>query len=455
MEVTWHSSACVSFTSSSTKVLFDPWLKDPAFLGSWRQWPPADLALESVQNTKFEFIVYSHFHSDHWDSAFLKAYLTFWKKMGHKPKILFTENSWPQLYNSARNLVKSDADVILLTPGTQFDLNARGFKLTAYESDYCDPKVCGKQIPCFSSNPKFRSIDSAVLIEDRDVSILNLNDAVGSNIDLHLQAKNLKVDMIMGVFGAAGSFPQCIDNMTSAQKEIQGQAFIDGALNRLVKAANRLSAKYIFPFAGQYILGGKLSSLNSERAVEPVNVAADKLSKKTQASIFTLDTNESACFKNHNLEKLGKSYLEPSSKIKQQYLNKFQNDYPYETRSIDKINLKQLSENLLSASKKLTKLYSMGGKTEYSIKLISSNLDFNWTLNFGEELIFGEIPVSFEKNCFISLDARLLDGCVRRKSNYSGFTSMHWNQAHIGSHLRFNQNTYDTIAHYLLNFLHT
>ena len=454
MRLTWHSSACFSVESNDTRVLFDPWLESHAFLGSWAQWPPVKDTKAIVLNTKYEYIVYTHFHSDHFDSRFLSAYLKAAKLLKHKPTILVAENSWNQLARSITNIAGDSANVKQISSGKKFGLNSKDFSITLYCSDHCDPTLCGKSIGCFSNNPKFRSIDSVALIEDASSSIINFNDAVSSNLDVHLQKMGKQADLIMGVFSAAGSFPQCQTTFTKKGVEIAKEKFIDSALQRLTIAAERLGSKYIFPFAGQYILVGDLSRLNNDRAVLPVSSAKIKLNELTDKTILTLNPNEHLTLVKGEIRSLGAEYIEPIDNVKDEYL--FQNvnsRYFYERRSIESIDLKSLEENLGLASQNIAQIYD--NNLDYTIRITDKESNFRWSLNFGENLTWGKKLPMLRNYSEIVMDLRLLDGCVRKSPGYGGFTSMHWNQAHIGSHLMFHQTEYSAQAHYLLNFLHT
>jgi hypothetical protein len=454
MKMTWHSSACVSYESEGTKVLFDPWLESKAFLGSWGQWPPAEETKLNILDVKFQYLVYTHFHSDHFDQKFLSLYLKTMNALNHKPIILIAENSWVQLSTSIKNIAKDRAEIKVLDSGQKYHLNSKGFSISLFCSDHCDPIACGKSIPCFSKHPKFRAIDSVALLEDEHAKIANFNDAVSSNLDLHLQKMGVKVDLIMGVFSAAGSFPQCQLGLSQSEIDLAKNNFIQNALTRLITASDRLAAKYIFPFAGQYILVGEKANLNDDRAVISADKAGAKLSSMTDKNVLTLNTNESIEFFRGEVASVGKQYQEPSNIIREKYLNMYFNEkYFYQRRNSEDIDLGELESHLEIASNKINKMLTQN--LNYSISLRAINSDFRWDLNFQENLDWGKNLVSLDNYCEIYLDLRLLEGCVRKSNSYSGFTSMHWNQAHIGSHLQFKQSSYSAPAHYLLNFLHT
>jgi hypothetical protein len=268
----------------------------------------------------------------------------------------------------------------------------------------------------------------------------------------------IQVDLVMGVFAAADSFPQFQIDLTQTLINLAKVNFIDGALKRLVLLSERLKAKYIFPFAGQYILIGEKANLNENRAVIPVDQASLKLNSLTDKTIITLNTNESVELYLGEISSIGNNYVEPAKIIKYSFLHQYRDvEYFYEKRDTSKIDLKKLEVDLEVASNKLSNMMmnTIGQNLNYSISIRAKNSDFRWNLNFYENLKWGKHIMPIENSCEIYLDLRLLEGCVRRKHSFSGFTSMHWNQAHIGSRLLFKQNNYNATAHYLLNFLHT
>jgi hypothetical protein len=195
--------------------------------------------------------------------------------------------------------------------------------------------------------------------------------------------------------------------------------------------------------------------LNEFRAIVPVSEASIDLRKMTDKEILTLSTNESIIFEKGKVSEMGTEYSEPSNETKLEYLEAKNLKYPYEMRSLEKVDDRDLLKNLEYASQKLANVYSSMKKIDYTILIQASNSDLVWNLHFADELRVSQNKTTSDEYSKITLDLRLLDGCVRRKSNFQGFTSMHWNQAHIGSHLTFNQTSYNSTAHYLLNFLHT
>ena len=159
-----------------------------------------------------------------------------------------------QLANSIANVARDNAQIVLVESGRPYQLNNSVFDITTWLSDYCDPLIWGKQLPCFSPNPFSRAIDSVSLIADDNFSASNLNDAVSSNLDTYLHKVEIRADLVMGVFSAAGSLPQCMSNFSPTQKCDEKEIFLDNSMERLARAGNELKAKYKFSFSGKYIL---------------------------------------------------------------------------------------------------------------------------------------------------------------------------------------------------------
>jgi L-ascorbate metabolism protein UlaG (beta-lactamase superfamily) len=455
VQFTWHSSASISLTKNGSKILFDPWLSDSAFLGSWRPWPDPTSAKNNVISQDFDFIIYTHFHSDHYDSKFLKEYFNFNKKRLENTEILIVESVWNQLEFSIRNLIKG-IRVRVVSSGIRIKIS-EDFYVTLFTSDWCEPQVCGKLIPCYSTSNRSRAIDSVALIEGSGTKILNLNDAVGSTIVNHLVRNGLRVDLVLGVYGAAGSFPQCLDISDDLSSKLS-EDFIDNALNTLVSKSLMLKARYILPFAGQYILVGRLSKLNSKRALLPLPEAVNRL-KNTFESVITLEPNGIAEFKNGLLVQKSLDYNEPSLMNQSKYLLKYEDQkYYYERRILNDQELdkaKMLSRDAFDSLASRYEPNQIPGDL-YAINIFSPEKEHVFGVRFtNQDVTYSSSPIDSSNFSDISLDLRLLVGVLSRKAGYKSFTSMHWNQAHIGSHLTFTQSNYDARAHYFLNFLHT
>lgn len=454
MKMLHHSSASVSFSHQGKKILFDPWLTDAAFLGSWRPWPDPVSAHDYVINQDWDYIIFTHFHSDHYDRKFLKEYYMHNKQRINTTKILIVENTWPQLEYSIRNLIKG-VDLKIVISGRKIQLSD-DFFITLYASDWCDPSICGKMIPCYSQFSRTRSFDSVAIIEGSGTKILNLNDAVGSSIVQHLVKQGIKVDVVMGVYGAAGSYPQCLEVDEDMQKNLANN-FVDKAINLLIEQSKKMKAKYIFPFAGQYVLVGSLARLNSQRAILSLPKAASQIANLFE-EVFTLQQNGGVEFRDGFIKEKSDDFLEPDKDEMSLYLHKFEKDkyyyqlIDYSDSIFDRVT--NLSKSAFISLKRRYEPEAIKGE-KYSINFFDLGKNHIFSLDFSnKDVFYSSKLIDSEQYCNITADIRLFEGCMGRKSKFKSFTPMHWNQAHIGSHLTFDQTNYDGRAQYYLNFMH-
>jgi hypothetical protein len=67
----------------------------------------------------------------------------------------------------------------------------------------------------------------------------------------------------------------------------------------------------------------------------------------------------------------------------------------------------------------------------------------------------GEQP-AYETVTTILIPPALLRNLSSRRANYNGFTSMHWNQADVGSHFIWQRRgSFEPISHSFLNYFGT
>jgi UDP-MurNAc hydroxylase len=52
------------------RILFDPWMDDGIFHGSWYHYPPAQVGIEDLG--KLDYIYISHIHEDHCSAGTIK-----------------------------------------------------------------------------------------------------------------------------------------------------------------------------------------------------------------------------------------------------------------------------------------------------------------------------------------------------------------------------------------------
>ena len=243
--VTYFYSACVGINTADTSVLCDPWFTQGAYDGSWYHYPPVWLKKDPLDSIgEYEYIYVSHIHPDHYDPLFLKSYL---RKYPHSTVII--GDFQPNFLSK-----KMTADGVPHRRASE--LRVGNTSLRIFLSDVNDPG----------------DIDSALAIKkegkERTHSVVNMNDNLYNERQVSeiLVWLGTKPDLALLGYTGAGPYPQTYydDGVVLAKLAEQKKAQF---FQRYLKMRDVLGATRNIPFAGKYILGGKLAKLNEYRGV--------------------------------------------------------------------------------------------------------------------------------------------------------------------------------------------
>ena len=245
MKVKYIYSACLEISTPDGIILTDPWFTDGVYDGSWYQFPKVD-PFEHISEPDYIYI--SHIHPDHYDPKFLHK---LFEKFGSKPILI------PDLKNNYL-LFKGKSDGLSLTPTRNLDLG--------------DTEIFIEE----NNTGSISDVDSALIIQDKvnGKSFLNLNDCIFNqpHVEKLLSITNdftKKIDLLALGYAGAGPFPQTYFDLNSDREILIEKAsqkkrdFFD----RYVRFTSSFPSTYHLPFAGEYILGGKLAELNDFRGV--------------------------------------------------------------------------------------------------------------------------------------------------------------------------------------------
>ncbi len=447
MKVNWYTNACVRISASNgSNILCDPWTNGGAFLGSWFHWPPIpeNLADEFISEP-CDGIYLSHLHPDHYDPKFIAKFAK------HRPEvpIYIAEFSHQWLKRSVRAVVGEKVRVVEIPTLSEVEV-APGLTLKVFAADTCNPVICGASIPC-QINPISRGIDSVGVFYADGLKVVNANDAMGVKLIPRIAANIGSADLLMGHYGGASPYPQCFTDITD--KKSAAKKVIENACAMLGSAAEALDVKYVMPFAGQYVLGGRLSHLNADRATLPLDKAVDYLKQITEREVISV-----VPFGEFDLLNNTKSqdYVEPSSCELSDYLSRISKvKFPYENATLKnwdnpELDLIRAAEPILKRSQFVEIAFSNSFLIGDGENWITINLDQKYTESSIE---IGKNP-RYKNVTEILIPNELLRRLTTRKPGFKGFTPMHWNQADVGSHFTWKRTgEFDLISHSLLNFL--
>ena len=245
MKVKYIYSACLEIQTADMTILTDPWFTQGIYDGAWYQFPETN-AFEYISEPDYIYI--SHIHPDHYDPVFLHK---LFDRFGAKPVLI------PDFENNYL-FFKGKSDGLILTP-TRF-LESGDTKIYIEEND----------------TGSVSDIDSALIVRDgkNNTSLLNLNDCSFNQPHVEKLRKIIatftdEINLLALTYTAAGPFPQTYFDINTERDTLvetanrKKQEFFE----RYLRYVESFPAVWHLPFAGEYLLGGRLAMLNQYRGV--------------------------------------------------------------------------------------------------------------------------------------------------------------------------------------------
>lgn len=440
MELTYLKSSTCIIENNGTKVLFDPWLTNGEYYGSWNHLNINDINKKIYDN--IDFIYISHIHPDH----FSKKTLNKFKKT---TKILIHKFAKPFLKKS---IEACSFDVFEIDHGKKFFFN-ENFYIKIYSADDCNPRICAKHFGCEISKNQLGSnqIDTLCIISNGKKNLLNVNDCPYemSKIILKKIVKEYKkIDLLLAGYAGAGPYPQCFSNLSKDLKKKKAEQKKKQFLTQASNFAKNVNPEFFMPFAGTYYLGGKLTHLNKFRGVATRLEAKKFLEKKHKnTKFFILKTNGKI--------DLNSKFIYAEETVENENLNsklihnlkKKKLDYDSE-KFPDEMELIQLIKK--ACIRFFDKLLITGYKEGTKV-IIDLSPKKKCVIDTKQKRVYFTDKVQFRNNfLLLKLDKRLLYKILK------GPKYAHWNNADIGSHIEYYRkpDKYEMKFFYCLNFLH-
>lgn len=445
MKVQFIKSACVVIEHGSTRVLCDPWLTDGIYYGSWYHYPPLIFRPEDFADVDFIYI--SHIHPDHLDPASLA------RLPKHIPVIIheYAEKFVLSLLSKIGFQVIHE-----ISHGAAFQLGP-DFTIEVFAADNCDPAMCGRYFQCSVPTPykKTMQIDSMALFRGGDKTVVNTNDCpygLSKTVCDAILKKHPSIDFLLVGYSGAAAYPQCFENLPDHLKRQESKAHQTMKLEQCVSYLKHFKPEAFMPFAGQYVLGGKLASLNQFTSPPKMEELPDVFSTLMQNhgidSRFVL--LDSGAYYDVDRRQSSEDFHPINPQERQDYIENVlaQKTFTYEEDDFEPIDL---TEKLREAHAKMHARQQQYG---------AAHSDWNIYIDAGQEFVY-HVPLLEEKavskvmrNEFVTpylrigLDYRLLTRILERKA--------HWNNAEIGSHLHFYRepNIYHRSIHMFMSYFH-
>lgn len=443
MKATYIASACVIAEHNGIQVLMDPWLTDGVYYGSWFHFPPLKYTPEDFNDVDYIYI--SHIHPDHLDVAALK-------RMDKSIPILIHDFAEKFLLNLLKKL---GFETIHEIAHQQVFPLGPDFTLQILAADNCDPTLCGRYFNCNIEQPytKTQQIDTLALFEGGNEVLVNCNDCpyeLAKAVCDEIVTAHPQIDFLLVGYRGAGPYPQCFDNLDHCAKEQQALVHRDKMLKQSIDFIAHLQPKAFLPFAGQYTLGGFLVPLNKYLLpnLEELPVLFSELLAKAKLSsqLILLD---SGAFYDLSTCKPSAPFTAPDPDAREKYIEtvlthkKF--DYEADPYPDPDISAKlELALQRLQAHQRHFGDY----QTNWNVYLDIDH-EHLYQIPFNYEKEIRKIPPQERQVPYLSIhvDPRLMNRILERKA--------HWNNAEIGSHLRYDRspNEFQRTIHFLLSYL--
>ena len=434
MKLHYYGAASIAIdTVKGKRILCDPWFDTPAFLGSWIPFPKPIFDY----NEQIDFIYISHAHSDHLDIKTLS-------KLSKEISILIYDFENAFLYNRIKLL--GFKKIHRLKNGEEFRIDEDTIV-----------KIYGPT-EIHSSLAKQDVIDTSLLIKDDQHVVLNFNDnlyELRNEVLQKIKSENPKIDLLCHGYTSASSYPQCTISLSDNEMTKERDRVNQHCLERSRKLIEFLDPEVFMPFAGFYVLCGKLSSLNSKKAnlhpFEALGSYEQKMSNILEnRKCLVLNNNESYCLSTkkesnpyrHYTEEDLRLFIEENKEIK----------FPYEL--FDRIPNSQdilcLVDNCYKRMESHRKKFNFSSETIVFIKL-PENLYLSLSFNGKGYSTIKDDQLSFNTGfIMMELDYRLLEMLLK------GPRSAHWDNADHGSHIKYYKkpNTYERGIYHLMCYFH-
>lgn len=239
MKITNLGGATAIIEYRGKRMLFDPWLDDGIFHGSWFHWPP--VALKANDLGRFDYVYISHIHEDHCSAGTIKY-------------------------------INNDAEIIIMDKQPNFVANFLRLNQFNFSKIHLIPPRKGLQlaedlfidmIEADPSNEMSYAIDSSIVVQWGGKTIFNANDCQPHTDGIDYLNKNYpKIDLALLPYSGGSGYPSCYINLSDEEKLIERDRIIKLRALGFISNIKKINPRYAMPFADQYIVGGSRSNFN-------------------------------------------------------------------------------------------------------------------------------------------------------------------------------------------------
>ena len=438
MKITYYTAAVVSVEVDGLKILCDPWLYPGAFYGSWYHYPPFEFDPEEFSD--IDYIYISHTHEDHLCAKSMEALNKDIPVLIHKFKSPFVK----------KIVERMGFNVIEIPHGERYNL-----------TDNVHFKVFSSQESSESDEGKQTAIDTYCLINDGKHTFVNTNDNFIENIesDLHkIKEEYGDIDFLANVYTSASCYPQTTLSLSGDELEKEKNRVTKWCYDRSATLIKALNPKYYMPFAGFYLLSGKLSHLNNKRVNSCPYEAKQYFEENYPYSLknnkcIVLNRGESFDIKDGSQSK---EYIHYSYEEKQKYIDDFLSNIKFDYEKKDPIQdpigeTHSFLEDCYTRMEKHRKRLDFSTDTSVYIKIDSDNYIYVSMNGGGCYFVDKKHLLNSDKYVTMEMDLRLLVDILK------GPRYAHWDNADTGSHISYTKkpNIHEKGIYHVICYFHS
>ena len=211
------SHACLLVSTEFCKIIVDPWLIGSCYWRSWWNYPEPDIEAELLEDVDAVFL--SHIHWDHWHGPTLKRF-----------------------FKNAPIYIGDDPN-----PRSMRDLKSIGYEDVKVIRHGAKAEVGDISVSFYNFGTLLN--DSALVIETKDVKILNANDAKIAGASLkYLIGKHRQFDFAFRSHSSANS-RICYQTVIDSEKAVDDR---DHYFRSFILFMDAVNPKYAIPFASNH-----------------------------------------------------------------------------------------------------------------------------------------------------------------------------------------------------------
>jgi UDP-MurNAc hydroxylase len=238
-------------------------------------------------------------------------------------------------------------------------------------------------------------------------------------------------------YNAAGPYPACFANLSETEKKSESERILSRNLDYMKSLLDALKPKFCLPFAGAYVLGGRLASKNPVLGTMSWERCAEGL--KSRAVPTEVVLMREGCVLDVESGSVNPEYENLKDEETREYIDRYLSAMVYPYEDDPQPDLASLDADVQVAMGRMhQRALEWGLATSFTVRLRSGA---EWT-------IISQEHSDSANELICELDPRLLRRILDRQAN--------WNSAEIGCHIEFwrEPNIYEPDLHTMLQLFH-